>query len=159
MYAFLEILRKYHPLIILLYMSFFGALFLWLGGAGSFMPFFMGLGFFLFAFVKLLHLNDFANGFQKYDLLAKIIPWYGKVYPGIELFLSLLYLSHLVLPLTNIITLSLMILNTAGILKSIARGKEIKCACLGNFIDAPLGTVTLIENSAMGIMALYMLLY
>ncbi len=147
----------YTPLFILIGIGFLGAIFLWLGGSGQFMPFFMGLVFLFFAFVKLINLNDFSDGFRKYDILAQLLPWYGKTYPFIELLLGLLYLAHCFLLFTNIATLILMTINAIGVVKSMMSGQKIQCACLGKFIDVPLSNVSLIENIAMGFMALSML--
>jgi copper chaperone CopZ len=51
---------------------------------------FMGLFFIVFSFFKMLDLKNFPTSFSMYDPLSKKIPFYGWVYPFIEIALCVL---------------------------------------------------------------------
>lgn len=119
---------------------------------------FMGGFFIVFSFFKLLDLKGFADGFRSYDLIAKAIPAYGYVYPFIELALGIAYFAHFWPLFTNIATIVVMGAGTLGIAKSLMRGSQIQCACLGTVINLPLSTVAIFENGLMIVMAVASLL-
>ncbi len=54
---------------------------------------FMGFFLVVFALLKVFNLSGFADGFQKYDLLARRFRAYALAYPFIELALGLGYLA------------------------------------------------------------------
>lgn len=58
---------------------------------------------------------------------------------------------------THIATVIVMGFGAIGVIRSLIRKDRIKCACLGTVIDLPLGTVTLIEDLGMAVMAGVML--
>ena len=116
-------------------------------------------GFFLvFAGFKMLDLKGFAQGYASYDLIAQRSVTYGYVYPFIELFLGFLYLTKYDLVSTNIVTIIVMGVSGAGVIKNLMAGKKFQCACLGTFIKVPLTSVTLFEDFGMALMAALMLL-
>jgi len=116
-------------------------------------------GFFLvFAGFKLLNIKGFAEGYSTYDLLAKKIFQYGYVYPFIELAFGLAYLARFQLSIVNIAVLVVMGFSGLGVIQSMRKKRKIQCACLGTIIKVPLGTVTLIEDFGMVVMALALLL-
>jgi len=120
-------------------------------------------GFFLvFSFFKLLDPRGFADSYRMYDLLAARVPAYGRVYPYIELALGLAYLFRDALPIplaiTNWLTLALMLLGSAGVIRALLDKKQIRCACLGSTLNLPLSSVALIEDLGMAVMAAAMLL-
>jgi len=116
-------------------------------------------GFFLtFSGFKLIDLSGFQQGYSTYDLIAKRFPFYGYLYPFIELVLGLLFLTNSVTPSILIFTIILMLISGFGVANSLKSKTKFHCACLGTAIDLPLGTVTLIEDFGMAFMALYMLL-
>lgn len=154
-------MRKYLPLLVVLGLALAGAAALQQRGAGfELMPFmtqFMGLFLLSFAMFKLFDLAGFATGFRKYDLLAGVVPAYALVYPFLELALALLYLSGRVPRLAFIGTILLMGFGLLGIVRSMRRGQELQCACMGTFLNVPLSTVSLAENAGMTVMAVVML--
>jgi len=163
-------MRKYLPLFVVLGLSLAGAAALQLRGTGSvagdasgfqLMPFmtqFMGLFLLCFAMFKLFDLAGFRKGFQKYDLLAGVVPAYALVYPFLELGLALLYLSGRFPRAAFIGTILLMGFGLLGIVRSMRRGQQLQCACMGTFLNVPLSTVSLAENAGMTVMAAVMLL-
>ncbi len=118
---------------------------------------FMG-GFFLaFSFFKFLDIRGFATGFARYDLLAERWKPWGYIYPFVELALGLAYLTTFWPVATHAATVVVMGFGAIGVIRSLIRKDRIKCACLGTVIDLPLGTVTLIEDLGMAVMAAVML--
>ena len=118
------------------------------------------MGFFLclLALLKFFDRDGFAKSFQKYDLIAARMPTYAKIYPFLEVCLGLSFISGIALPLASLILFFLMGVSVFGILAALNRQEKLKCACVGSVFVIPLGKVTLIENSIMGIMALLDLL-
>ena len=123
----------------------------------SLMSDFMGLFFVGFAFFKLLDLPAFATAYQSYDLVATRLRAYGLVYPFVELGLGACYLLRVAPMATNVTTLALMLIGSAGVGISLYNRRKIQCACLGTVFDLPMTTVTLIENMSMALMAVWML--
>ncbi len=118
---------------------------------------FMG-GFFLaFSFFKFLDLKGFASGFARYDLIAGAWKPWAYLYAFVELLLGIAYVTRFWPVPTHIVTLIVMTIGAAGVIRSLLRKDRIRCACLGTVIDLPLGTVTLIEDIGMALMAAGML--
>ncbi len=122
------------------------------------MHYFMGILFCQFSMLKLFNPGVFADGFQKYDLLATRFRGYAYAYPLIELFLGLAYLSSVCQKTTYIITIIVMGFSAIGVIRALKKGLDVRCACMGTILDVPLSTVTLTEDLAMGVMALLMLI-
>lgn len=153
--------KQYIPLFVLVLVACLGAGAIVYGTRESlfeWMHFFMGFFFCQFAMLKLFHLAGFAEGFQKYDLVAKKFPFYAYVYPFIELLLGLCYLSFIYQEVTYSFTVLVMGVSAVGVIKALKSGLNLKCACMGTVLDVPLSTVTLSEDIVMGGMALLMLL-
>ncbi len=122
----------------------------------SWVHYFMGFFFCQFAMLKLFQPAGFADGFQKYDLIAKHVRAYAYVYPLIELGLGLAYLSFLSPASVYIVTILVMGIGAIGVIRALLSGLDVRCACMGTILDVPLSTVTLTEDIAMGLMALLM---
>lgn len=118
------------------------------------------MGFFLtvFAMVKLFDLKGFADGFQKYDLLAGVCRPYALVYPFLELALGMGYLSLWNTDFVYLATIVLLGFGSLGVFNSMRQGKDLNCACMGSILKVPLSTVTLTEDLGMAAMALAMLM-
>ncbi len=123
-----------------------------------FMYCFMGYFFIFLSLFKFFDLKGFVKGFATYDLITNRVPIYGYVYPFIELFLGIAYLTQSNLLITNGLTFVVMLVSGMGALKSVLSGQKIKCACLGTILNAPLSTVSILENFGMGFMAAYQLI-
>ena len=151
----------YLPLIVILVVAFIAGcalamkdhLFVWKIAFMNFMGFF----FIQLSILKFFDIQGFVEGFSMYDIPTQRFKPYGYLYPFIELFLGLLYLTHWAPHLTYILTIIVMSVSAMGVFQAITKKREISCACLGTVIKVPLTTVSLIENLGMGIMALVML--
>jgi copper chaperone CopZ len=115
-------------------------------------------GFFLvFSFFKLLDLRGFAGAYRGYDLLAKASKPWAYVYPFVELALAAGYLVEWRPPVVNAVTLVVMLIGAAGVLRALLKKDAIRCACLGTALNLPMTTVTLVEDLGMAAMAAVML--
>ena len=111
-------------------------------------------GFFLtFSFFKLLDIPGFASSYRMYDIVAKRIPVYGRVYPFIELALGIAYLTAWNPLVTNTVTLVVMGISLIGVVESVLNKTKIRCACLGSVFNLPMTTVTIVEDGLMTGMA------
>ncbi len=119
---------------------------------------FMGLFFIVFSFFKFLDLQGFASSFRMYDPLAKMLPFYGWVYPFIELALGIMFLLRIEVRYALIVTILVLGITTIGVTKTLLDKKSIRCACLGTALNLPMTEATFIENSIMLVMAITTLL-
>ena len=92
-----------------------------------------------------------------YDPIAKAVPAYGWVYPFIETALGLAFLLRIALFPSLIITLIILGATTVGVVRALFIKSQIQCACLGTALQLPMTKATLIENSIMLLMAMWML--
>jgi hypothetical protein len=153
--------KTYWPLFALIGIAVLAASALTHGQRAGFhgwMHFFMGFFLCQFAMLKLFQPNQFADGFQMYDLVAKKARAYAYVYPYIELALGLAYLSFISPVLVYLVTIVVMGVGAIGVLKALKTGLKVNCACMGTILNVPLSTVTLTEDIGMGAMALLMLI-
>ncbi|TVQ78109.1 MAG: hypothetical protein EA369_07590 [Bradymonadales bacterium] len=124
----------------------------------SWMHSFMGFFFVLLALFKLVNLRGFADGFQKYDLLAQQWRPYAFAYPFLELGLGFGYLVESFLVPLYLLTIGLMLFGLGGILLSLKRGYQFRCACLGTVLNVKLSHISVLENLGMAAMAGFMLM-
>lgn len=149
--------RDYRPLAVLVAVTLlaatakqaaYGA---W--GGTAWMRDFMGFFLVVFSMFKLFDPRAFADGFQKYDLLAGVFRPYAYLYPFLELGLGLGYLAHWRPAAVCWATLVLMSWSALGVVRSLSKGLNLECACMGTVLKVPLSTVTLLEDLAMALMA------
>jgi copper chaperone CopZ len=115
-------------------------------------------GFFIvFGTFKLFDLSGFVDSFATYDLLAARSRLFAYAYPFIELALGFAYLFHYEMRLTTWVALILVSIGTIGVVQALLRKQTIKCACLGSVFNLPMTYVTLIENTMMIVMCIWML--
>ena len=119
---------------------------------------FMGLFFVVFSFFKFLDLRGFQQSFRRYDPLAKSLPFYGSLYPFMELTLGVLFLMKWEVQLALSLTLGILSITTIGVVRVLLSKQQIQCACLGSVLKLPMTEATLIENVVMIGMAGWMLL-
>lgn len=135
--------------------SYFRGPFSWHAAMTDFMA-----GFFLvFSFFKLLDLRGFARAYRMYDLPARWIPGWAFAYPFVELALGVAFLVRWNPMVSNAVTLGLMLIGAAGVLKALLDKRTIRCACLGTALNLPMTMVTLVEDLAMAAMAAAMLVW
>jgi hypothetical protein len=116
----------------------------------------MGLFLIFISLLKFVDLPGFVEGFRRYDLVAQRLRAYGYLYPFIEFGLGLGYLAQGHLPWLFGLTIGVMLLGIAGVLRGLAQGLDVDCACMGTVLHVPLSTVTLTEDAAMAAMAAVM---
>ncbi|ADZ68474.1 MauE/DoxX family redox-associated membrane protein [Polymorphum gilvum] len=154
-------IEDYWPLLCLVIVTALGALALSAGFGDltlrGLMHGYMGLFLLIFSLLKLFDLEGFKDGFAMYDLLARRVPFYGYVYPFLELALALAYLAFAVPTATYAATIALFGFGALGVVSALRRGLDIDCPCMGNVLAVPLSTVTLTEDAAMVAMALVLL--
>lgn len=118
---------------------------------------FMGGFFLVFSFFKFLDLKGFAPSFGMYDPIAKNLPFYGKVYPFLEVILGALFIARFEVQILLYITLVILGSTTLGVIRSLLDKRQIQCACLGTALKLPMTEATFIENAVMLAMTFYML--
>lgn len=119
---------------------------------------FMAGFFIVFSFFKLLDPPGFVSAYRGYDLVARKFSAWGWAYPFVELALGVAYLLDWAPIVTNAVTLVLMLVGAAGVLKALLDKRAIRCACLGTALNLPMTKVTLVEDLTMAAMAAGMLL-
>lgn len=120
---------------------------------------FMASFFVIFGSLKLIGYEMFVLMFPGYNPIARRFKLYAYLYPFIELFLALLYISNGLPAVRDLLTLAITGVGAWGVSQAIARSdNSIRCACLGNIIKLPLSTVSLMEDLGMAVMALVMFL-
>lgn len=154
--------KRYRPLIVLVALALLtmGAKQIHYGewDATSAMMDFMGVFLLIFAMLKLFDVGGFADGFQKYDLLAKRSRGYALLYPFLELALALGYLSRWEPTIVLGATVCLMTFGAIGVFRALAKGLDLRCACMGSSLDVPLSTVAVVEDVGMAAMATMLLI-
>ncbi len=151
-------LRSYWPLLLVYVISFGMALIsVRYHPTPDFMSHFMGFVLVLFGLIKLNDIMGFAEGFAKYDLIAKRFFFYGKIYPYLEVALGVLFITQLLVVYVTLITLVIYGASLYGAVKSLLNKEELHCVCLGTYFKLPLSRVTIIESIFMVGMSVWML--
>lgn len=123
----------------------------------DYMSHFMGWVLIFFGLIKLSDVVGFADGFAKYDPLAKQSIVYAQVYPFLEITLGILFILQLLIFPATLITLFIYSASLYGALQSLMKKESLHCVCLGTYFKLPLSTVTIIEATFMIGMCLWML--
>lgn len=114
---------------------------------------FMGYSLSLLATLKLMDIESFAQGFEKYDLITKRIKPYAKIYPFAELAIGLGFLSGVAPIATGITSLFIGVSGGISVFKAVYIDKlDLNCACVGGGSRTPLGIVSFAENAIMAVM-------
>lgn len=155
-------LKTYWPLILVLLLVVGGTFHLgWVRESyetSELMIDFMGLFFLMFSFFKLLDLPGFAMAYRSYDIPTKLWPTWGYIYPFLELIFAMLYLHRIELFWTNLAVIAVLSISIISVVESVMQKRKIQCACLGTGFNLPMSQVTIIEDGAMILMAMLMLL-
>ncbi|OAH45946.1 glutaredoxin [Sphingobium yanoikuyae] len=119
---------------------------------------FIAIAMMLLAMLKLQDVERFATMFLNYDLLARRVIPYGRIYPFLELGAGALMLTGLAPWLSIPVALFIGGIGAISVFKAVyIEKRELKCACVGGSSNVPLGFVSLTENVMMLAMALWML--
>lgn len=114
---------------------------------------FMGYSLSLLATLKLMDIESFARGFEKYDLITKRIKPYAKIYPFAELAIGLGFLSGVAPIATGITSLFIGVSGGISVFKAVYIDKlDLNCACVGGGSRTPLGIISFAENAIMAVM-------
>ncbi len=124
----------------------------------DYMSHLMGWVLVFFGLIKLSDVVGFAEGFAKYDPLAKQSIVYAQVYPFLEITLGILFILQLLIFPATLITLFIYSASLYGALQSLINKVSLHCVCLGTYFKLPLSTVTIIEATFMIGMCLWMLM-
>ena len=122
----------------------------------------MGIRFILFGVLKLLDLEGFVKTFMQYDIVAKKRKPYWYLFPFLEIVLGIAYLRDIQMQyrLTiNIVTVLIVGITGIWIFYALKTKKDIDCVCMGTKFPLPMSIINLIENIAMGAMAVIMLFW
>lgn len=119
-----------------------------------FMNQFMAGFFLVFSGFKLFNIKGFAEGYATYDLLAKKWNGYGFIYPFFELGLGILYVGFWFPLTTQWLTIIIMGFSSLGVINSLLKKQNFRCACLGTILNVPLSSITLIEDLLMVVLAI-----
>lgn len=123
----------------------------------DFMSHLMGWVLIFFGAIKLSDVVGFANGFAKYDPLARQSQVYAQVYPFLEITLGILFVLQVFILPATLITLFIYSASLYGAVKSMMNKEQLHCVCLGTYFKLPLSTVTIIEATFMILMCVWML--
>ena len=123
----------------------------------DYMSHLMGWVLIFFGAIKLSDVVGFADGFAKYDPLAKRSITYAQSYPFLEITLGVLFILQLLILSTTLITLFIYCVSLYGAVQSLLKKETLHCVCLGTYFKLPLSTVTIIEATFMIGMCIWML--
>ncbi|UJB72866.1 glutaredoxin (plasmid) [Acaryochloris sp. 'Moss Beach'] len=119
---------------------------------------FMGVSLSMLASLKLMDLDAFVEGFQKYDLITKTFKPYGRTYPFAELLIGLGFLSGVAPLLTGISSLLIGVNGAISVFKAVYIDKlALNCACVGGNTKTPLGIISFAENALMAGMGAFLI--
>lgn len=156
-------MKRYWPLVVVILISIVaGASMLADAGEDSFyylMINFAGMFFLFLSTFKFWDLKGFYHSFREYDLIAAKLPFYGYLYPFLELAIAVGFLSHFMPVLVSFITAALMLILVIGVISALIRKKDLRCACMGTKLDLPLGVVSVVESLGMGTMAVFIIIH
>lgn len=123
------------------------------------LSYFMGSYFLVFGAVKMLSLRNVTSNFSQYDLLGKFVPFYGLLFPFLEVALSIVYFSRRFVLWPEAISIIIFLSTFLGVSYRLWKKLPlIKCACFGDLIDLSISSFTLVENGAMILCAIAMLI-
>lgn len=111
----------------------------------------------ILAMLKLQDIGKFSSMFLGYDLLAQRWVPYAYIYPFAELAAGALMAGHLLNLVSIPLALFIGSIGAASVFHAVyIQKRELKCACVGGSSNVPLGFVSLTENLAMILMAIWM---
>jgi hypothetical protein len=124
-----------------------------------FMQYLMAGYFLVFGITQTISLKKSAKILQQYDTIAKHVPFYGYVYPPLQIALGFAYLLWISPIIVNVIAATVLFFTLIGVIDALESKKKIRCGCLGDTMNVSVGWVTLWENAIMFVMAFGMLVY
>lgn len=118
---------------------------------------FISLTMTILAIQKLQDIESFSTMFLNYDLLARRVVPYGKVYPFLEAGAGILMTAGALTVISAPVAFFIGAVGAISIIKAVYVDKrELKCACVGGAWSVPLGFVSLTESLMMMLMGIWM---
>ena len=156
----MSLIEEYQPIFVIAGGAVLGGIVLAVssGDPARFMSGAMGFFLLPLAMLKLFDIRGFATAFARYDIVTQAWRPYGWIYPFLELGLAMAFIGGFWPTATYATTLIIMGVGAIGILRVLARGEKLQCACVGTRISVPLGGVSIAENVGMAAMSAIMLL-
>ena len=125
----------------------------------SVMEYWMGGYFVAFGVMQALSLKKSAAMFRQYDPLAMRVPAYSYALPFIQIGLGIAYFLMIWWGVVGAVALIVLLINVTGVNKVMQQKQTVRCGCLGEAMNVPVGKVTVWENLIMIGMVLMMLTY
>lgn len=153
---------SYQPVIAIFAVAFLMALGLsWYSFESIFtlrtLEWFISISMCFLAVQKLQDVESFSAMFLNYDLLARHLVRYGKIYPFGEAFAGILMVAGALTWLSAPVAFFIGTVGAVSVIKAVYIDKrELKCACVGGDSNVPLGFVSLTENLMMMVMGVWM---
>lgn len=125
--------------------------------AHEWLRWFMGGFMIVFGSFKLIGMEVFLRVFPLYDLIAKRFKPYAYVYPLLQTFIGMIYITGLIPRLRDLVTLIIAVSGGLGMLKLVSTRGPVRVAYFGTVIRIRYSTVSLLENAIMAVSAFIML--
>lgn len=127
----------------------------WTGRAGGW---FVSFSMAILAMLKLQDVEKFSSMFVGYDLLGQRWVPYAYAYPFLEAGAGVLMAARALPWLSIPVALFIGSIGATSVFSAVyVQKRDIKCACVGGSGNVPLGFVSLTENLAMIVMAIWMI--
>jgi hypothetical protein len=123
----------------------------------SVMEYWMGGYFLAFGLLQALSLKKSAAMFRQYDPLAMRLKAYSYALPFIQIGLGVAYFLMVWWVAVGLIALMILMINAVGVNNVMKQKQTVRCGCLGESMNVPVGNVTLWENLIMIGMVIMML--
>lgn len=123
----------------------------------TYLEYVMALYFLGFGLLQASSLKQSAAMFRGYDPIAAKIPAYGYALPLIQIGLGISFFIWPMSLILNVLAILIVGINTIGVIKVLATKQQVRCGCLGTSLNVSVGSVTLLENVSMLIMATVMI--
>ncbi len=118
---------------------------------------FLGGFLIMFAGFKLIGIEVFLRVFPLYDLIAKRFTPYKYIYPLLQAFLGMWYITGLSPLLRDIVVVTVSFSGLWGMVKLVSARGQVRLSYLGTIIQLRYSTVTIIENATVVALAIIML--
>jgi glutaredoxin len=154
--------RRYTPVIALFVMTALMALAASHAAYGTAftiraVEWFVAFSMVVLSLLKLQNIERFATMFLNYDLLAQRWVPYSYVYPFAEGLAGVLMIAGVLHWLSVPVALFIGTVGAISVFKAVyVERRDLKCACVGGSSNVPLGSVSLLENALMIVMAIWM---
>lgn len=125
----------------------------------SVMEYWMGGYFVAFGVMQAISLKSSAAMFRQYDPLAMRVALYSYALPFIQIALGVAYFFMVWWAVVGLVALAVLVINVVGVDRVMRQNRTVRCGCLGESMNVPVGKVTLWEDLIMIGMVVMMLTY